>query len=275
LKESCDLCIQTTNLYYLNLVAGMTSYNLNMMHSVALGESNMIVDDDFVVVDSDHVLGDADDCWDYCDDVFSTTSSSPCFSVCSDLPAKIFEEVEDMDDTEVAMPSTDDDYEDEKPDEIMIENTLGATSVEIATVDDNKGLEIGDDPHCKEKTQHDDDRADDDVKGASNQSRSVVSDDDERDMVCRSRLSNKKRRKKLKLMKKAVAAAAAAATLSELSRNTYASPMLTTTTSTARQQAKVTIPTKAGKKANVAVSCAHESLASYRQELALTTRKCK
>jgi hypothetical protein len=250
----------------------MPSSELNMMHSVALGESNMIVDDDFVIVHSDHVLDDADNCWDYCDDVFSTTSSTSCFSACADIPAKIFEEFEAMDDAEVAMPSTDDNDEDDKTDEIMIESTFDAMSVEI---NDTKGEESVDDQHCPEKTQHDDDRANDNVEDVSNQSRSVVSDDDDRGLECKSRLSNKKRRKKMKLMKKAVAAAAAAATLSDLSRKISASPMSTTTTSTTRKQGEVTIPMKGGKKANVAVSCAHESLASYRHELALTTRNCK
>ena len=238
--------------------------NFNMMHSVALGNSNLIVDEeDFVMIDSDHLADD--DNWDYCDDVFSTTSSSPCFSVCSDLPAKIFDEVDDLyDDIVVSMLISD---ESEKADEITAENTQPSMSVEISTVKDVNSLETDDEPVCAEMSPLHDNHTDNASTDDSIQSRTVVSEDDDakNDTSCTTRLCNKKRRKMMKLKKKAVAPVVAPAT--DLMRGNCSA------SKAPPRQARIT--SKSGKKfATVAASCAYESLASYREEMQLT-RKCK
>ncbi len=78
-----------------------------------------------------------------------------------------------------------------------------------------------------------------------------------------SRASNKKRRKKLKLMKKAQAAAKAADALCtravDSSKGNQCKKMVSSTSPTSR-----TTPRKV---ANIAVACARETIASYRQEL--------
>ena len=256
-RESCQL--ELILFFIIDSSIAMSTFNFTMMQSVALGESNMIIDDeDFVVIDSDRFGDDGN--WDYCDDVFSTTSSSPCCSVCSDLPAKVFEEIEYMDDTPVPALST----EVDKSDRNMHENTAIPMSVGISTQYETKCLETEidiDEIGCTETSEMNDCGADHNATTGSKQSSSIISDDDEakRDGVSTSRLSNKKRRKKMKLMKKAVAAAAAAAALSEMTRGNC---------SPSKECREPKMPTRVGKKlANVAVSCAHESLASYRQEM--------
>jgi hypothetical protein len=86
-----------------------------------------------------------------------------------------------------------------------------------------------------------------------------------------SRASNKKRRKKLKLMKKAQAAESAAEVLSERARPT-------TTRSSPPKSQKLkswTTGVRSSKKvANIAVACATETYAAYREELLTNKQTC-
>ena len=235
-------------------------FNLNLMHSVALGNSNMIVDEeDFVMIDSEHMVDDGN--WDYCDDVFSTTSSSTCFSVCSDLPAQIFDDVEDLNDDVVPTLTSD---ESDKADETTMENILPSMSDTISTVEVVDSLETDDEPICSEKFPLHNNHTDNAATAVSIQLRSVASDseDKKKDSACTTRLCNKKRRKMLKLKNKAVAAVATAAI--ELARSNCSA-------SKALRQTK--FPSKTGKKfTTVAASCAYESLALYREEMKMTRK---
>mmetsp|Transcript_21891 Transcript_21891/g.46022 ORF Transcript_21891/g.46022 Transcript_21891/m.46022 type:complete len:222 (+) Transcript_21891:208-873(+) len=84
-----------------------------------------------------------------------------------------------------------------------------------------------------------------------------------------SRLSNKKRRKKLKMMKKQQAAAAALATINDerniSNRNSAANSL------SPRRRSKSNCSSSSSMRryrmSNVAVACAHDSLASYREEV--------
>eukprot|EP00568_Trieres_chinensis_P001202 CAMPEP_0183309516 /NCGR_PEP_ID=MMETSP0160_2-20130417/25388_1 /TAXON_ID=2839 ORGANISM="Odontella Sinensis, Strain Grunow 1884" /NCGR_SAMPLE_ID=MMETSP0160_2 /ASSEMBLY_ACC=CAM_ASM_000250 /LENGTH=322 /DNA_ID=CAMNT_0025473557 /DNA_START=78 /DNA_END=1046 /DNA_ORIENTATION=- len=91
-----------------------------------------------------------------------------------------------------------------------------------------------------------------------------------------SRLSNKKRRKKVKMLKKAAAAAAATVALTQQQSGTVTPPSPTPENSTKQPRNKVAknrTKQKPSHIGNLAVSCATESLSSYRQEHNLKLKK--
>ncbi|KAG7356158.1 hypothetical protein IV203_000844 [Nitzschia inconspicua] len=85
-----------------------------------------------------------------------------------------------------------------------------------------------------------------------------------------SRTSNKKRRKKLKMLKKAQAAASAATKLAEKSKNLSDAADTVSSKKTKGRQNHVAPkikPRSPKKPSNIAVACATETMAAYRQEL--------
>lgn len=95
-----------------------------------------------------------------------------------------------------------------------------------------------------------------------------------------SRTSNKKRRKKLKMLKKAQAAASASMKLAEKKGAGTTGSCCTSTAIASSKKAKVLLQqsqatkSRSSKKiANIAVACATESMAAYRQELILRSIK--
>jgi hypothetical protein len=84
-----------------------------------------------------------------------------------------------------------------------------------------------------------------------------------------SRTSNKKRRKKLKMIKKAQAAASATQQLAEKAREAETTEAVTSLKQLPQQQQKTKLRSSNKKMTNIAVACATETMAAYREELLL------
>lgn len=228
-----------------------------MMKSIALTESNIVDDDSFIMVDPTSLNIMDDDSYVYCDDVSHTSSPliSTGFSHCSTtLTSDIV-----WDDSTMIVS----DGEDEREDDDI---TNLPKKVEILM------------PKC-EQPKDDNVRP---IKNSTENSKKVtISEETQKEIeqrtsstqgqMVKSRMSNKKRRKKMKLMKKAAAAAAAAEALAQAEANKNSesssdSDHVEESRSRQVKKSKKKVQTTSSPNANLAVTCATESLADYRDK---------
>jgi hypothetical protein len=242
-----------------------------MMESVALNESHVIENFDFVLVEPENIddnMGVDEDSYDYCDDAISMLSveNPSSLSVCSDLPSvdPAFFEVDTNkelktkrrprlisfgnDEDEARIRSERFQASIENLDEQMAQEGTSEESTVSSMAESN-------DEKTAVEPQNNEPIVEDQVPDKPMDTDQVP--DKIMDMVG-SRISNKKRRKKMKLIKKAAAAAAAAAAIST---SIVPSPPRERRVKTP----KATRPKK--KTSNIAVACASETLEAYRAEL--------
>jgi hypothetical protein len=205
-----------------------------------------------MVLQPDEIRDDLsdDDSYDYCEDVYSLHSTGQTMSTGAEATDNLLHK-----DMVLTVPS------------VLMQNLDEAhAAAELAQIPDLE--QLGDDNSEVSSTTSVQER--DDVS-------SHVEKDWEQKPVTQpaastmSRASNKKRRKKLKLMKKALAAESAAQLLSERARSATKSSSppksqkLKSWTTGVRSSKKV---------ANIAVACATETYAAYREELLTNKQTC-
>lgn len=232
-----------------------------MMESVALNESHVIEDIDYVLVERENNDGNIvvdEDTYDYCDDVVSMLSVEhpSSLSICSDLPS-VDPTVFDVDPTKEVKPEP-------RPrlisfgneeDEAQIRSERFQASVKTLDEQDSQEGSSGESTVSSMAESNAEKTAIELEKNEPIAEKQVPSKPMD---TVGSRLSNKKRRKKLKLMKQAAAAAAAAAALSGAFVPPPPSAKPRKAPKTTRSKKKIS---------NVAVACATESMEAYRLEL--------
>lgn len=243
-----------------------------MMESVALNESHVIENFDFVLVEPENIddnMNVDEDSYDYCDDAISMFSveNPSSLSIYSDLPS--------VDPTVFEVDNNNKELKRERrprlisfgndEDEARIRSERFQSSV--GTLDERMAQEgTYEESTVSSMAESNEEEITVEPGGnepiVENQVPNKPMDMDQvpdkiMDMVG-SRLSNKKRRKKMKLMKKAAAAAAAAAAISG---SIVPSPPREKRVKTP----KASRPKK--KTSNLAVACASETLEAYRAEL--------
>jgi hypothetical protein len=245
-----------------------------MMESVALNESHIIENFDFVLVEPEDLDDNMDvdeDSYDYCDDAISMLSveNPSSLSVCSDVQSfdpTVFEVDTNKELKPERRPRLISFGNDE--DEARIRSERFQASVE--TLDEQVAQE--DTSEVSSVTESNDEKTavepENNEAIVENQVTDKPMDTDhvpDRSMdTVASRLSNKKRRKKTKLMKKAAAAAAAAAAITA---GIVPSPP---------REKRVKTPKATrhrNKTSNLAVACANETLEAYRAELQAKTKR--
>lgn len=244
------------------------------MQSIALTESSMVHDSEYVIVQSEDMdLDDAsyDDC-----DAELEIRLSPLPSVCSEeyVPNDL---------------------------EALIEDSVTASIVSLEDVEDCK--EKGDDGEAPMETEEVEDSGTQGNSGSSLSAHETTTNaKDEAAVeeptlksnknvtanqpttfgapgVAGNRLSNKKKRKKMKMMKKAAAAAAAAAALAEMNKSSIPPTSPVRSVQQSRQKPRKASSTRSNRSKqqshanNIAVACATESLESFRKDHNLKAKK--
>jgi hypothetical protein len=241
------------------------------MESVALYESHVIEDFDFVLVEPENQDDNMDvdeDSYDYCDDAISMLSvdNPSSLSVCSDLPS-VDSTVFEVDTNKELKPER-------RPRLISFgndEDEAGIRSERFQASVETLDEQMAQEGTSEESTLSSITESNDEETAVEPQKNEPIVEnqvpDKPMDMdqvpnkpmdTVGSRLSNKKRRKKMKLTKKVAAAAAAAAAISA---SIGPSPPLEKRVKTP----KATRPKK--KTSNLAVACATETMEAYRAEL--------
>mmetsp|Transcript_3676 Transcript_3676/g.5410 ORF Transcript_3676/g.5410 Transcript_3676/m.5410 type:complete len:298 (+) Transcript_3676:85-978(+) len=282
-----------------------------MMESIALTESHIVEEEDYVLV-SLGSLDDDDDSFDHCDD---DSIASTCDASTSSYSISISENFKNStphlmslieEATDVSIVSSDDSSEnnfirgtssiliegecinpaeDPECEEKQCDQTSKEESYETHENIREEKIEEASEVMCEEKCEetHQKNHAeacgnkkDLDEKKEDEPSKTRVqilvtttlieaNEVENKEKIGGSRLSNKKRRKKMKLMKKAAAAATAAAALAEMKVDPP--PAIQQNSVISRPKSKSRSKSKRkGQRSNIAVVCATESIAQYRDE---------
>mmetsp|Transcript_37197 Transcript_37197/g.111362 ORF Transcript_37197/g.111362 Transcript_37197/m.111362 type:complete len:256 (-) Transcript_37197:291-1058(-) len=240
-----------------------------MMQSIALTESNMVHDDEYVIVQADDMDLDDDSSYDDCDEdlkvrlsplpsVYSEGNSSKGY-IPNDLEALIEDSVTasivSLEDVENSKEEADD-------------GGVAAMEMEVVEDDENEGSK-----DHSEATPSSCIKATDETEFKSTTPTEPISKDDkpmEQPKLLapggHNRLSNKKRRKKVKMLKKAAAAAAATAALAEMNKASIPPTSPIRNVQKTRNSSSTKIKKQQSHGNNLAVACATESLESYRHD---------
>jgi hypothetical protein len=222
------------------------------MFKSAMCEQRHAESEDFILVQQpDEVRDDLsdDDSYDYCEDVFSEHSMGQSMSICSEATETLI-----LKDIVLTVPSIllKDLDEAHAAAELAQIPDLEQSEASVASSSENDNTEMDLDPEKVPKS------------ATSPQPPATGTNPP---AVTMSRASNKKRRKQLKLTKKALAATNATKALSGKAREMTVI-LMSPPKKAPKTKSKSSSTSRPSKKvANIAVSCATETLATYREEL--------
>jgi hypothetical protein len=223
------------------------------MFKSAMGEQRHAESEDFILVQQPDEMRDDlsdDDSYDYCEDVFSEHSMGQTMSICSEATETLI-----LKDIVLTVPSIllKDLDEAHAAAELAQIPDLEQSEASVASSSENNNTEMDLDP---EK----------DPKPATSPKPPATRTNPP--AVTMSRASNKKRRKQLKLTKKTLAATNATNALSGKTRAEMTAISMFPPKKAPKTKSKSSSTGRPSKKvANIAVTCATETLATYREEL--------
>ena len=236
----------------------------NQLSSNSNAPSSPSCMDDFVMIeDTDHMSlddhdDDDDDSYDYCEDAYSLVTTEQ-----SDDDASVTMELPDVqEDVILNVPSV-----------LLKDLDEAHAAAKLCRGGEHRSIAssvVSVTPDSMEIEQPEPSSSAGKKKGSKSSTATRMEDAKPHATGSTSRTSNKKRRKQLKLMKKAKAAAAAARQLEEKARAataTVSKPSESSSKASTMKKNKAPGARSSKKVANIAVACATETLASYRQEL--------